>query len=258
MPTIAETLAALDAVAPLRLAASWDNTGLLLEGDRAVETMLLTIDLSASVLREALKHDVDLVVAYHPPIFSGLKRLTRRHVQTATLLSLARQGVHVYSPHTALDAVAGGINDWLLEAFGPLEDVQPLVPDLQTPTAGVGRRATLHTPRSLNELTQNVKNFLGLEAVRVSEAATTIRSVAVCPGAGGSVFTGLEGVDLLLTGEMRHHDVLGFAAQGVSTILTEHTNTERGYLPRYAERIRSSLGTTVHIAATDRDPLQIA
>ncbi len=258
MPTLAETLEALDAIAPLRLAGSWDNTGLLLEGDRPIEQALLTIDLTPSVLEEAVAADVDLVVAYHPPVFRGLKSITRRTAQGRMLLELARRGVHVYSPHTALDCVPGGLNDWLLEAFEGVHDVAPIVPDALQPEAGAGRTATLDTPRELGALVEILKSFLGLPAIRVSGAdSMVVRRVAVCPGAGGSAFEGLTGIDLLLTGEMRHHDVLGFAARGTATVLTDHTNTERGYLPRYAERIRSVLGIGVALAETDADPLVV-
>jgi len=258
MPNCHEALAILDTLAPLSLAAGWDNVGLLLEGDRAIRSALLTIDLTQPVLEEAIDADVDLVIAYHPPVFTGLKRVTRATHTGRSLLELARRGVHIYSPHTALDAVAGGLNDWLLSAFGEATEVQPIEPDPGQPEVGVGRIATLLTPRSVGELTLTVKRFLELDAVRVcGNPSQLIRRVAVCPGAGGSVFAGLKDVDLLLTGEMRHHDVLGFAARGTATMLTDHTNTERGYLPIYAARIAAALGIEVRLSERDADPLTI-
>ncbi|MCB9679011.1 MAG: Nif3-like dinuclear metal center hexameric protein [Alphaproteobacteria bacterium] len=258
MPTLGRTLETLDALAPLRLSASWDNTGLLLEGDREIRRALVTIDLTPAVLAEAMEGGHDLVIAYHPPVFRGLKSITRATPMGRTLLDLARNGVHVYSPHTALDAVPGGINDWLLEAFGRVASVRPIEPDAVDPDAGVGRIATLAQPRRLSAVVDAIKAFLGLPAVRVAGDDTwTIRTVATCPGAGGSAFERLQGIDLLLTGEMRHHDVLGFAAVGTATVLTDHTNTERGYLPRYAERIADELGIPVDTARSDADPLRI-
>ena len=86
----------------------------------------------------------------------------------------------------------------------------------------------------------------------------TINRVAVCPGAGGSVVSGAKGHDLVVTGEMRHHDVLSLQSRGVSTILTEHTNCERGYLPHLAEQIKTHHpALSVHIAKTDKDPLSV-
>lgn len=256
--TLAEALTALDRLAPLRGAASWDNVGLLLEGDRPIRRAVVTIDLTAGVLAEALDADVDLVIAYHPPLFRPIKALRRSDPTGRALIGLARRGVHLYSPHTALDVVPGGINDWLLEAFGEVDEVRPITPDPVDSRGGEGRIARLGVPRSLGELTEAIKAFLGLASVRVSgDPGATIRTVAVCPGAGGSLFEGLRDVDLLLTGELRHHDVLGFAARGAACVLTEHTNTERGYLPRYARHLTEALGIEVRVAASDADPLTL-
>ncbi|MGE5785841.1 MAG: Nif3-like dinuclear metal center hexameric protein, partial [Myxococcales bacterium] len=77
-------------------------------------------------------------------------------------------------------------------------------------------------------------------------------------GAGGSVFERVEQADLLLTGEMRHHSILAAAANGLSVVVTDHTNTERGYLPQLADMLRRRLGDIqISIAKSDRDPLVI-
>ncbi len=258
MTRVEEVVAALEVLAPPRLAASWDNTGLLLEGTREVRRILLCVDLTAPVLAEAVGAAADLVVAYHPPVFAGLKRLTSATPQGRVILGALRAGLSVYSPHTALDAAAGGMNDWLLEAFGPLSERAPLEPDRLDPTVGAGRRAALASARPLGELVDAVKRHLGLAQVRlaVDDPLREVRTVAVCPGAGGSLFAPRGGEDLYLTGELRHHDVLALVAAGAAVVLTDHTNTERGYLPRLASRLASALpGVDLVCSAVDRDPL---
>jgi dinuclear metal center YbgI/SA1388 family protein len=125
----------LERIAPLAYAEEWDNVGLLLEplADRraaaeppSVARALVAIDLTEAVLDEAAERDVDLVVAYHPPIFRALKRLGTRALAERALQRCARAGVAIYSPHTALDAAPGGVNDWLASAVGAGERV-PLV-----------------------------------------------------------------------------------------------------------------------------------
>jgi dinuclear metal center YbgI/SA1388 family protein len=252
-----DALLGLRAIAPEGLAGDWDNVGLLLEGDRPVRSALVTIDLTPAVYDEVEAHDVDLVIAYHPTIFRGLKRLTRRSAHGPALLGLARAGRHLYSPHTALDAVPGGINDWLLEGFEGVAAKRPVEPALSDPEAGTGRVATIE-PIDGRTALQRVKAHLDLDHVRVAgELERTIRSVAVCPGAGTSVFRALDRVDLLLTGEMSHHDVLAWVARGTTVFLTEHTNTERGFLPRYAAMIREKLGIDVRVSTADHDPLTV-
>jgi dinuclear metal center YbgI/SA1388 family protein len=108
----------MEAVAPSRLAESWDNVGLLL-GDRAAPCgrVLVAVDWTASVLEEALALGVDAVVSYHPPIFDPLKRLSSDDPKQRVLLEAAQAGIALLSPHTALDAVKGGVNDWLAEGI---------------------------------------------------------------------------------------------------------------------------------------------
>ncbi|KAI9727288.1 MAG: hypothetical protein M1828_006907 [Chrysothrix sp. TS-e1954] len=99
---------------------SFDNTGLLLQAPwnrrRAQKpTVLLTIDLTRAVASEAIEKGVDCIVAYHPIIFRGLKKLTFEDPQQTSLLRLAQEGISVYCPHTAVDSAEDGNADWLAD-----------------------------------------------------------------------------------------------------------------------------------------------
>jgi dinuclear metal center YbgI/SA1388 family protein len=143
----------------------------------------------------------------------------------------------------------------------PAWDVYPLATKPRA-DAGPGRIATLSQPASLNTLIGRIKSHLQLKHVRVARPAKMdrISQVAVCPGAGGSLFADLDAPQLYLTGEMRHHDLLDKVEQGAAVVLTDHTNTERGYLPTLRKRLIKELGkgVAIHIASSDHDPLKIA
>ncbi|GAB7357112.1 hypothetical protein MBLNU459_g7915t2 [Dothideomycetes sp. NU459] len=103
---------------------SWDNTGLLLEAPfdplrRQMNSVLLTVDLTKAVANEAIERNDSIVIAYHPIIFKGLKKLTLQDTQQQSLLRLAAEGIskvhQVYSPHTAIDCAPGGLGDWLAD-----------------------------------------------------------------------------------------------------------------------------------------------
>ena len=263
--SLSEIVDLMKRLAQLEWAESWDNVGLLIEPqEQAVAKILLTIDLTEEVLSEANDEAANLIVSYHPPIFSGLKRLTRRTAGERVVIDAIRSNTGVYSPHTALDAAPNGMNDWLVRGLGPSETT-PIVQLPNAPTGvGMGRIAQLAEPVTLRELTARIKQYLGLSHVRVAcssshSAGKPIERVAVCAGAGGSVFEHCAQADLLLTGEMRHHDILARVAQGTSVILTDHTNTERGYLRVLAEHLRHELGTGVDVVISkrDADPLRI-
>ncbi|CAF3400909.1 unnamed protein product [Rotaria socialis] len=108
--------------APLYLAdQSWDNVGVLVEPNNdnpLIETILFTNDLTEPVLDEAIERQAKLIVSYHPPIFSPLKRLTQNNWKERIILKCIRHGITVYAPHTSWDAVDNGINQWLISAFG--------------------------------------------------------------------------------------------------------------------------------------------
>ena len=120
--TVQDVVDVLEAIAPTGAAEPWDNVGLLV-GSRSwrAKSVLLTIDLTEAVLEEAVGQGAHMIVAYHPPIFGGLTALTDRSVKERLVLEAARASIAVYSPHTALDAAPGGVNDWLVDAFGPGE-----------------------------------------------------------------------------------------------------------------------------------------
>ena len=128
MPAVADLTGFLDRFAPPPLAAEWDNVGLLL-GDAAapVGRAMTCLTITPEVVAEAVADDASLIVAHHPVLFRGAKRLTTLTAEGRLLLPLLRAGVAVYSPHTAFDNCPGGINDGLCRRLG-LTNVQPLRP----------------------------------------------------------------------------------------------------------------------------------
>lgn len=131
---VSQLIEAMEQIAPARYAESWDNVGLLVgAGVWPADSILLTIDLTEEVLQEALRIKARAVVAYHPLIFAPLKRLTDTDEKSRLALEAASNGIAVYSPHTAIDAAPGGVNDWLAEAFGG-GDVRALESHADSPT----------------------------------------------------------------------------------------------------------------------------
>jgi dinuclear metal center YbgI/SA1388 family protein len=126
MLTVGTVLDFLERFAPPSLAAGWDNVGLLL-GERTapVQRVMTCLTVTPESAAEAVQRRAELVVTHHPIFFKPVRRLTGDTPEGRMLLSLARAGVAVYSPHTAFDNTAGGINDVLARRLG-LTDVRPL------------------------------------------------------------------------------------------------------------------------------------
>ena len=118
----------MEAIAPTRFAEKWDNVGLLC-GDPATKLtgVTLCIDLTTAVLDEAEAAGANAVVAYHPPIFKDLTRLTPTNPAGQAAYEAVRRGIAVFTPHTALDVAAGGTNDVLGDVLG-MTTRRPLAP----------------------------------------------------------------------------------------------------------------------------------
>lgn len=128
MATVADLVQALETIAPLALAAEWDNVGLLL-GDAAapVRRVMTCLTVTPASAAEAIDAGAEMIVTHHPVLFRPTQRLTAATAEGRMLLALVRAGVAVYSPHTAFDNAAGGINDNLARRLG-LTEVRALRP----------------------------------------------------------------------------------------------------------------------------------
>src|ERR1700722_8599646 len=122
---LGDLITALETIASPAYAEPWDNVGLLV-GDisQPCNRVLLTIDYTDAVAAEARKNRCDTVIAYHPPIFDGLKNITA-DVAGSLVFDAIRDGIAIYSPHTPLDAIVGGTHDVLADAIG-LSKREPL------------------------------------------------------------------------------------------------------------------------------------
>lgn len=376
---VSDLVAAMRQIAPIEYAESWDKVGLLV-GDAArvlKGPVLLTIDLTERVLEEAIGAKAGAIVAYHPPIFEPLSRVTSATPRQRVVLRAIEHEIAVYTPHTALDAAPGGITDWLCEGLSGssragkvLGDCRALAPHPRLPesqqlkivtfvpqtevhkvrsalatagagiigeynlcsfesagtgtfhgaegtkprsgrpgqleyvaemrlemvcsraalalaietvrrfhpyeepaidvyalqaqpqrAAGPGRRLVVDKPVTVRDLAARLRDHIKRDRVRYAvagDADRPINHIGVVPGSGESLsrLARTEECEVFVTGEMKHHEVLGALNAGMSVILGGHTNTERGYLPRLKAALEKS-EFQVQISKTDKDPLEV-
>ena len=120
MTTVQQLYEAMQALAPLELAESWDNPGLLVDCGGEVTWVLVTLDITPEVVAEAAAKHCEAIVAHHPVIFDPLKKLGPQDVP----FQLVRAGISAICMHTNLDAAAGGVNEVLAGIFG-MQDPEP-------------------------------------------------------------------------------------------------------------------------------------
>lgn len=233
MPTVRSIAEFLEAFAPAALAEEWDNVGLLV-GDAATEVarVMTCLTITPASAAEAIEAGAQLIVAHHPLPFRPFKRLTRDTITGQMLLDLIAARVAVYSPHTAFDSAAAGINQQLSEGL-KLLDIRPLTPAANVavpPDLGTGRYGRLPKPTTLDKLAGALKRFLKIDGLHVvGDAAREVELIAVACGSAGELIDAAiaTGCECFVTGEARFHTALEAEAQGIGLLLAGHYATER-------------------------------
>ncbi len=265
MYTVASIAELLDAYAPCSLAEQWDNVGLLVgDRDRSVGKVMTCLTITPSSAAEAIEQQADLIVAHHPLPFQPLRRLTTDSATGRLLLDLAAHRIAVYSPHTALDSAAEGINQsWAVGL--KLTDIRPLIANDSVTgdndeAVGSGRWGLVKAPGTLADMVARVKSFLAIDQVRVvGRDDQAVARVAVGCGSGGSLLDAASrlGCDCFVTGEANFHSCLEAEAAGIGLILAGHFASERFALERLAQYLTSELdGVDVWASRAERDPLR--
>jgi dinuclear metal center YbgI/SA1388 family protein len=117
--TISEIIAAIEEKAPLAYQEPYDNAGLTVgDRSRAISSALLTIDVTEEVVEEALEKGAGLIISHHPILFSGIKKITGHNFVERTIIKAIKHDIAIYSAHTNLDSVMGGVNSKICEKLG--------------------------------------------------------------------------------------------------------------------------------------------
>ena len=254
MITVRQVYEAMQAIAPLELAESWDNPGLLVDCGGAVHRVLTALDITPEVVEEAAAKQCEMIVSHHPVIFDPLKRLGPQDVP----FQLVRAGISAVCMHTNLDAAEGGVNEVLAGIFG-MRNWEPFAD-------GCGRVGEVD-PIPVPELAQKAQDALGNRCnlpetgpavqVKYTDSGRPVRRLAVISGAGGSLFEEAiaVGADCLLTGEANHHHACDAARLGLSLIAAGHYATEFPVTAAVAERLRAAFPELeVLVSTANRDP----
>ena len=213
----------MERIAPPELALDFDNPGLLTTPERKeIRRVLVALDCTTAVAREAAAFDADLVLTHHPLFFHGVKHILEEDPDTAAAYLLLRNGIGMYAAHTNLDAAEGGVNDALLACFA-LRDVRPL------PGDGLGRIGTFDRPMTLRAFAALVQDKLQARADVAGDPEREILTVACVSGSGAEdiAIAKAAGADVFLTGECRHHEALAAKEIDMPLVVAGHYETEK-------------------------------
>ena len=230
----------LEGMAPLAVQESWDNSGLQIGcSDKDIHKVMVCLDLTEAVLDEAEAIGADLVISHHPLIFKGLKSISGSTYQERCVRKAILSDIAVYSAHTSLDNILGGVNHKIASLLG-LSSLRWLDSgesaegcdekcggaaekscgegaeekcggaDAVARASGSGLIGELKEPVAAAEFLHTVKTIFDVKALKHSplSSTTTIRSVALCGGAGAFLLPQAvaKGADCFISGEFHYHD----------------------------------------------------
>ncbi len=119
MTKIKEITQAIEEFAPLVLQEDYDNAGLIIgDANREVKGVLITLDVTDEVINEAVENHCNLIVAHHPLIFRGVKKINSKNPVGRMIISAVKNDIAVYAAHTNLDNVSNGVNAMIARKLG--------------------------------------------------------------------------------------------------------------------------------------------
>ena len=237
-----EIMRILDEFCPPGFAMSWDNVGLQVgRADKEVQTIALALDATSEVIAEAVRQGADLILTHHPLLFGGIKQVTDSNYVGRRVLELAMHDIACFSMHTNFDVLGMGDAAADLMKLSDREVLEVTFED-DISVEGLGRTGSLIEPMKLSEVAEKTAEVFGISHVRYYGAPDEmIVTCAILPGAGhGEIDIALKsGADVLITGDISHHDGLDAVEKGIAVIDAGHYGIEKIFIPymrEYLER----------------------
>lgn len=234
----------LEELSPKRFALSFDNVGLLVgRYDKDVKTIYIALDATDEVIDAAIECEADMLITHHPMIFSAIKSVRADDFIGRRILKLAKYDISYYAMHTNFDVM--GMADAAADEIDLIErDVLQVTYEDEIGAEGIGRIGRLREEMSLIELCDFVKERFMLDTVKVFGDPDRLCNIcAISPGSGKSMikYAIEKGADVIITGDIDHHEGIDSVAQGLCVIDAGHFGIEKIFVPYMEEFIRREM-----------------
>ncbi|KYH28596.1 MULTISPECIES: Nif3-like dinuclear metal center hexameric protein [Clostridium] len=259
----------IEKFAPINLKESYDNVGLMVgELDKEITSILVALDCTMEVIKEAVEKNCNLIITHHPLLFKKPSSITGETLVGRKIMELIKNDISLYSAHTNLDSVDGGINDTVMNLLGLNEYVTMELSSeryFEDNKSGIGRLANLNETITLKDLCNRVKKSFKIPYVRYAgEDFMKIKKVAVINGSGQEYFSLAKkmGADCIITGDTSYHYVSDFSEEGIGIIDAGHFGTEWPAFKILAFMLESKLQRDGHknrifVSEKVKDPYKI-
>lgn len=238
-----ELIRHLETKFPVSYAVNWDNVGLQAgRREKNVERIFVALDATDEIIEQAVSHKADMLLTHHPMLMSPVKKVNSDDFIGRRFIKLIQNDMICYSMHTNYDVLK--MAELSAEYIG-LKDTKILeityVDQAAERTQGFGRMGLLKEPMTLRALGQFVKEAFGLESVKIfGELEQIVENVAISPGSGKSMIEPAvkSNAQVLISGDIGHHEGLDAAAQGLAVIDAGHYGLEHIFINDMAKYLR--------------------
>lgn len=224
----------LEKQSPKSYACDWDNVGLLVgREDKEIQKIYIALDATDEAIEEAIANGADMLLTHHPMIFKGMKRVTQEDFIGRRIIRLIQNDMVYYAMHTNFDVM--GMADLAADYLGISDTrVLEITSVSETGEEGIGRYGSLKKEMTVRECCEDIKQALSLENVKVfGDLERKVKTAAISPGSGKSVISNAlqAGVDVLITGDIDHHEGIDAVAQNMTVIDAGHYGVEHIFIP---------------------------
>ena len=234
--TVKELYEKLDTLIPRALSCEWDNDGdmCIPSPDNEVNTVLISLDPSEKAIKTAISVGAQLIITHHPLIFRPIKHLSSDPCSDK-LIKLIKSNISLFSFHTRLDALDGGVNDTLAEMLG-LKNIEKFGPEGEK----IGRIGELEAPVTAPQFAAAVRDTLGAASVSLCDCGKSVSRVALVGGDGGDFLDAADdaGADLYLTGSIGYNKQNEGYERSISILTAGHYHTEAPICGKLAKMLR--------------------
>ncbi|MEX1377617.1 MAG: Nif3-like dinuclear metal center hexameric protein [Eubacteriales bacterium] len=251
--TIKTVYEIMEEYAPKCLAYDGDNVGLLVgRMDDGLTGIVFAVDVNIDAIEMAKEMGANLIISHHPVIFDELKHITDEDATGRVLLAAIKNGIHIISAHTNLDAADEGVSQTLAEIAG-LKNIQ------KTDLVNVMRVGEMEKETATEEFIKSLKNKLNIDTAFISKNyPEKIKTVTVVSGRGCSMLYEAKqtGSDIFLLGEIKHENAVYADIMDLCVLACGHHETEVIILERLKKHLQNRLnGLQLCLGIYDKSPM---
>jgi dinuclear metal center YbgI/SA1388 family protein len=244
---------------PIELAELWDQVGLAVGNpDQEVNSILLSVDITAEVLQEAIDLNATMIISHHPLQLSDVPEVVILEHTIELISNASLKNIALYTAHTNADSALEGVSDAIMQALGAISDSAISDPSSQV---GIGRVGYLREPMDIADFARRVLEVLPKTNFGVKVAGKMdkqIHRIAVCGGSGASLLPDVArlDVDAYVTADVKHHAALDhLASSEIAIVNVSHWASEWLWLATLAEKLNQEFPQVkVNISELCTDP----